>query len=52
MEELDGALAVDDAARVEAGDAGDGGLGLGLGGVEVCEFGGGLFECWVLEPRG
>ncbi|KAH0499166.1 hypothetical protein TgHK011_006377 [Trichoderma gracile] len=36
LEELDLALAVDDAARVEVGDAGD--LGLFLGGVEVDDF--------------
>jgi hypothetical protein len=36
LEELDLALAVDDAAGVEVGDAGD--LGLFLGGVEVDDF--------------
>jgi hypothetical protein len=42
LEELDEALAVDDAFGVEFGDAGDGGCG--LGGVEVDYFLAGAFE--------
>ena len=40
----DGALTVDNAARVELRDSRDGRLG-GVG-VEIPDFGRGLFECW------